>query len=171
MRTRKSLFTKELSYRFDQLERSIEVKTESGKQIYLDPKTVLYCKLYFEEHTVIFMPIILPKQKELTFVQVIYKTPTLQLYRDISKKVYRKIISYRNADYVDEVKNDYHYYLRKNDTDPLTEVDIDAKSFSKALPEKRNRIMSLFKGKKKQDLTVSKLVHIMGELDASNKNN
>ncbi len=154
LRTRKSLFTTELGYRFDQVEQTIEVKTESGKQIYLAAKDILYCKLFFEDHTVVFMPITLPKQKNLTLVQVIYKTPTLQLYRNIQKK----IVNY-------EPIKDYRYYLRKGNEDSLKEVEINEKSLINELPKKRSRITQFFKGKKKEDLTLSNLVQLMGELD------
>ena len=168
LRTHKGLFTTQLSYRFDQIERTIEVKLEDGKRMYLDAKDVVYCKLFFEDHTAVFMPIILPKDKELTLAQVVYRTPTLQLYRDIRKTVTRKV-QFRTTDFVDEVKNDYHYYFRKNSKASLVEVEINAKSFIKVLPDKQNRITYLFKGKKKESLTMSKLVYIMGELDKSNK--
>lgn len=161
LRTRKGLYTTQLGYRFDQVAKMLQVKMEDGKQIYLETKDILYCKLYFEDHTAVFMPVTLPKQKKLTLVQVVYKTPTLQLYRDIQKKAYQP--ECRNCPY--ETANDYHYYLRKSNNAPLTEVDIDEKSFIKVLPEKKNRITSLFKRKAKEDLTVSKVVHIMGELD------
>lgn len=161
LRTRKGLYTTQLGYRFDQVAKMLQVKMEDGKQIYLETKDILYCKLYFEDHTAVFMPVTLPKQKKLTLVQVVYKTPTLQLYRDIQKKAYQP--ECRNCPY--ETANDYHYYFRKSNNAPLTEVDIDEKSFIKVLPEKKNRITSLFKGKAKEDLTVSKVVHIMGELD------
>jgi hypothetical protein len=160
LRTRKGLFTTELVYRFDQVLQMVEVKMEDNKQMYLETKDVLYCKIHFEDHTAVFMPVILPKQKKLTLVQVVYKTPTLQLYRDIHKKVYAHCVGCAYT-----VDNDYQYYLRKNDKAPLKEVDIDEKSFIKVLPEKKNRITSVFKGKHKEDLTVSKVVHIMGELD------
>lgn len=154
LRTRKSLFTTELAYRFDQVEQTIEVKTESGKQVYLEAKDVVYCKLFFEDHTAVFMPITLPKQKDLTLVQVIYKTPTLQLYRNIQKK----IVNF-------EPIKDYRYYLRKDNKGLLKEIEINEKSLINELPTKRSRIAQFFKGKKKEDLTLSSLVHLMGQLD------
>lgn len=157
LRTRKSLFTTELGYRFDQVEQTIEVKTKSGKQIYLEAKDVVYCKLFFEDHTAVFMPVTLPKQKNLTLVQVIYKTATLQLYRNIQKK----IVNY-------EPIKDYRYYIRKDDKEPLKEIEINEKSLINELPTKRSRITQFFKGKKKADLTLSNIIHLMGELDKTN---
>ncbi len=158
LRTRKGLFTTDLGYRFDQVEQTIEVKTATGKQLYLEPKDVLYCKLLFEDYTVVFMPVTLPKKKNLTLVQVVYKTPTLQLYRDIHKKM----LHYG-------LEKDYRYYFQKDNKGHLKEVEINEKSLINALPEKRNRIAQFFKGKKKEDLTLSKVMHLMGELDDKNK--
>lgn len=158
LRTRKGLFTTELGYRFDQVEQTVEVKTATGKQLYLEPKDVLYCKLFFKEYTAIFMPVTLPKKKNLTLVQVVYKTPTLQMYRDIHKKM----LHYG-------LEKDYHYYIRKDNKGHLKEVEINEKSLIKVLPDKRSRITKFFKGKNKEDLTLSKVVHLMGELDDKHK--
>lgn len=158
LRTRKGLFTTELGYRFDQVEQTIEVKTATGKQIYLEPKDVLYCKLFFDDHTVVFMPVILPKQKNLTLVQVVYKTPTLQLYRDIHKKMLH---------YGPE--KDYRYYIRKDNTSSLKEVEINEKSLVNVLPHKQSRIAHFFKVNKKADVTLNQVVQLMGELDKTNK--
>jgi hypothetical protein len=158
LRTRKALFTTELGYRFDQVEQTIEVKTTTGKQLYLEPKDVLYCKLFFEDHTVVFMPVPLPKKKNLTLVQVVYKTPSLQLYRDIRKKIINS-----------EPEKDYRYYIRKDNKESLKEVEINEKSLVNILPHKRSRITKFFKGKKKEDMTLSQVVHLMGELDEANK--
>lgn len=158
LRTQKDLFTTQLGYRFDQVEQTIEVKTPTGKRIYLEPNDVVYCKLFFENQTVVFMPVTLPKKQSLTLVQVIYTTPTLQLYRDIRKE----LVNF-------EPKKDYRYYIRKGNKGHLKEVEINEKSLINALPEKRNRIAQFFKGKKKEDLTLSKVMHLMGELDDKNK--
>ncbi|MBL7817640.1 MAG: hypothetical protein JNL70_21720 [Saprospiraceae bacterium] len=167
LRTRKSLITTELVFRFDQVEGTIEAKMVDGSLMYLDEKEVLYCKINYEDHTIVFMPIQLPKRKEMILAQVIYKTNTLQLYRDIKKKITPKLDHTKDNStiLVGEVQNDYHYYLRKNNSDALTEVEIDEKSFIKVLPEKKHRIHQLFKGKDVEKLTLSKLVTMMGELD------
>ncbi len=157
LRTQKSLFTTELGYRYDQVEKTIEVKTESGKQIYLEAKDVVYCKLFFEDHTAVFMPVTLPKQKDLTLVQVLYKTSTLQLYRNIQKK----IVNF-------EPIKDYRYYIRKDNHSSLKEIEMNEKSLINVLPTKRSRITQFFKGKKREELTLSKVVSLMGELDKTN---
>ncbi len=158
LRTLKSLFTTELGYRFDQVEQTIEVKTSTGKQIYLEPKDVVYCILFFEDHTAVFMPVTFPNKKNMILVQVLYKTSTLQLYRNIQKK----IVNF-------EPIKDYRYYIRKDNKGPLKEIEINEKSLINELPTKRSRITQFFNGKKKEDLTLSKLIHLMGELDKTDK--
>ncbi len=162
LRTRKVLSTTELSYRFDQVEGTIEVKKRDGSTMYLNEKDILYCKLFFDDNIqVVFMPVALPNETKLTLLQVVYKTPTLQLYRNIRKKVVTK-----NGYATNDIENDYHYYVRKGDKNLLQEVDITAKSFTQALPEKEKTITRLFKeAKSKGDLTVSDICKMMGKLD------
>jgi hypothetical protein len=167
--TKKRHFTTELGYRFDQIERALEVKLEGGKQLYIDEKTIVLFKLYFENHIAVFLPLTLPKEKKKTLVQVIYRTATMQLYRDVHKRINRVIESRHSTsepDYRDDVMNDYHYFFRKSDKDDLVEIKIKAKSFINVLPEKRIQITKLFEeAEKKEALTVTKLCEILGKLD------
>jgi hypothetical protein len=164
LRTRKKLYTTELVYRFNQVERAIEVKMEGGKTMYLNTKDILYCKVFYEGDTAVFMPVVVPNIKKQMLVQVVYKTPTLQLYRDIHKTFTRRIISYTYKEVEDIIAHDYQYYIRKNNDDPLVKVKITPSSLSEIMPKKHNKIVSLFKGK--EDLTVSQLMQIMGKLDS-----
>jgi hypothetical protein len=172
LRTRKGLITTELSYRFDQLAGTVEVKKQDGTTLYLDEKEILYCKIYYGKDVHTFMPVALPNEKNLTLLHVIYKTPTLQLYRHIHKiaKFERASYSYSNPSANNELtvdlRNDYRYYIRKGDKALLQEVNITAKSFTKVLPDKEKLITRLFKeAKKRDDLTVSAICKMMGKLD------
>jgi hypothetical protein len=166
--TKKRHYTTELGYRFDQIERALEVQLENGKQLYIDEKEIVLFKLYIEENTVVFLPLTLPKEQKKTLLQVIYKTPTLQLYRDVHKKHHRIFQSSNgyDPDYQDELKNDYHYYFRKSDKEDLFEIEIKAKSFIKVLPNMQYKIEQLFQEEQeKGKLTVSKICKIMAALD------
>jgi hypothetical protein len=172
LRTRKGLITTELSYRFDQLAGTVEVKKQDGTTMHLNEKDILYCKIFYGKDVHTFMPVALPNEKQLTLLQVIYKTPTLQLYRHIRKivKFQRDSYSYSNPSGNNELtvdlKNDYSYYIRKGDKELLQEVSITTKSFIKALPEKEKTIIRLFNEAKKRDnLTVSTICKMMGKLD------
>lgn len=171
LRTRKGLFTTELVYRFDQFERAIEVKMENGKTMLLNTKDILYCKVFYERDTAVFMPVAVSDAKKLTLLHVVYKTPTLQLYRDLHKTTMRKVDVYtdpysdvRMTPQTAEVVHEYQYYIRKNNNSPLVKVKINPNSLSEVMPEKHNKIVSLFKGK--ENLTVSQVVHIMTKLDS-----
>jgi hypothetical protein len=172
LRTRKGLLTTELSYRFDQLAGTVEVKKQDGTTLLLDEKEILYCKIYYGKDVHTFMPVALPNEKNLTLLHVIYKTPTLQLYRHIRKivKPQRDTYQYANPGANTELtlglRNDYRYFIRKSDKTPLQEVSIAAKSFIKALPEKEKTITRLFKESKvRGNLTVSAICKMMGKLD------
>jgi hypothetical protein len=172
LRTREGLFTTVFGFRFDQLQGAIEVQKEDGTTMFLDETEIVYCKIFYEKATHVFVPLTLPKDDKLTLVQVIYKTPTLQLFRHIRKIYEHQTPSYQygnplgNSEMPLKVRNDYHYYIRKGDDQPLKEVFITTKSFIKALPEKEKTIVRLFKeANVRGPFTVSAICKMMGKLD------
>jgi hypothetical protein len=172
LRTRKGLFTNELGYRYDQIEGAIEIKLENGKRMYLYDKDILYCKLFFDKHTAVFMPVILPNDNQTTLVEVIYKTPTLQLYRNLHKINMAGASYIGQTDVVDKAKDDYQYYFRKGDKESAKEISITAKSFINMLPNKRHYIVELFKAEEgKGKLSLAKLSEMMKKLDEKEEDN
>jgi hypothetical protein len=172
LRTRKDLFTNELGYRYDQIEGAIEIKLENGKRMYLYDKDILYCKLFFYKHTAVFMPVILPNDNQMTLVEVIYKTPTLQLYRNLHKINTVGASYIGQTDVVDKTKDDYQYYFKKGDKEVLKEVSITAKSFINMLPNKKHYIVALFKAEEgKGKLSLAKLSEMMKKLDEIGEDN
>lgn len=170
LKTLNNLYTTELKYRFDQLERTIQVKMENGKMLYLFEKDIEYCKIFIDDKTLMFVPASVPNGRKLTLMQVIYKSPTIQLYRDVKKYVFRvksaNIDGYSSEEVYDDIRKDYRYFLRKGETNNFTEVKIDTKSFVNVLPDKRTQIAKAFKAAKANDgLSVSKLAQIMAEVD------
>ena len=116
------------------------------------------------------MPVKVPNGRKLTMVQVIYKSPTMELYRDPRKYIFRvkseNIDGYSSEKVYDEIRKDYRYYFRKNNTGAFKEVKLTAKAFAAVLPQKRAQIVQLFRaGQTKGGLTISKLAEIMVELD------
>lgn len=165
------IYTTEFKYRYDQVHDRMQARFPSGKAFYLSNLDIAYCKIFYRNDTILFIPLSVSQTQPLSLFQVIYKTATMQLYRDVHKKV-RFTRTHKNEynpsfsnDFSALVDHDYHYYIRKNENEPFKEVDITAKSFIKALPEKRNQITHFFKGKKKTDITMSKLMRFMAELD------
>ena len=170
LKTLTNLYTTELKYRFDQIERTIQVKMESGKMLYLFEKDIEYCKIFIDDKVLMFVPAAVPNGRKLTLMQVIYKSPTIQLYRDVKKYVFRvksaNIDGYSSEEIYDDIRKDYRYFLRKGETNNFTEVKIDVKSFVNVLPDKRVQITKSFKAAKANDgLSVSKLAQIMAEID------
>jgi hypothetical protein len=170
LKTTKRLYTTELQYRFNQVERTVQVRLDNGKEMYINEKDIVYCKIVIDGKTITLVPDKVPNGRKITVLQVIYKSPNMQLYRDARKFLFRvksdAIDGYSSEKVYDEVRKDYRYYLRVGDSGEFTEVKTTAKSFAQALPEKRTQIDVLFKiAKKKEGLTVTKLSDIMAQLD------
>jgi hypothetical protein len=170
LKTNKRLYTTELQYRFNQVERTVQVRLADGKEMYINEKDIVYCKIIIDGKTITLVPDKVPNGRKITVLQVIYKSPNLQLYRDARKFIFRvksnDVDGYSSEKVYDEVRKDYRYFLRVGDSGEFTEVKTTAKSFAQALPEKRSQIEVLFKiGKKKEGLTVTKLSDIMAQLD------
>jgi hypothetical protein len=170
LKTNKRLYTTEMQYRFDQVQRTVQVKLADGKEMYINEKDIVYCKIVIDGKTITLVPDKVPNGRKITVLQVIYKSPNMQLYRDARKFIFRvksnDVDGYSSEKVYDEVRKDYRYYLRIGDSGEFTEVKTTAKSFAQALPEKRSQIELLFKnGKKKDGLTVTKLSEIMAQLD------
>jgi hypothetical protein len=170
LKTSKRLYTNEMKYRFNQVERTVQVRLADGKEMYINEKDIVYCNIVIEGKTITLVPAKVPNGRKITIMQVIYKSPNMQLYRDARKFIFRvksnDIDGYSTEKVYDEVRKDYRYYLRIGDSGEFTEVKTTVKSFAQALPEKRSQIELLFKNAKKKDgLTVTKLSNIMAQLD------
>ena len=170
LQTAKALYTTELQYRFDQIERMVQVKLDNGKELFLNENDVIYFKMLIGDKEVYFIPAAVPNGRKSTLLQVIYKSPTLQLLRDCRKYIFRvksdNIDGYSSEEIYDEIRKDYRYFLNKGDNMVFTEVKINAKSFAKVMPDKKGQIAKLFKaGQAKDGLTITKLAAILKELD------
>jgi hypothetical protein len=170
LRTQKGLYTSELLYRFDQTERMVQVKTQSGKELYLNEYDVLDFKMFIGDRVVHFVPAAVPNGRKLTLLQVVYQSPTLQLLRDSRKYVLRvksdNLDGYSSDIVFDEARKDYRYFMNVGTGIAFQEVKISPKSFVKMMPQKKSLITRLFKaGQAKEGLTLTKVAGIMKELD------
>jgi hypothetical protein len=171
LQTTKTLYTTELQYRFDQIERTVQVKLENGKELWLNEKDVVYLKIFIDDKVVHFIPALVPNgRKSMTLLQVIYKSPTMQLLRDSRKYIFRvksdNIDGYSSQEVYDEVRKDYRYFFNTGESAVFTEVKTEAKSFIKLMPTKRSEIARLFKtAQTKGGLNITKLSDILKELD------
>ncbi|MBL7817925.1 MAG: hypothetical protein JNL70_23150 [Saprospiraceae bacterium] len=172
LKTKTNFFANELTYRFDQIERTVQVKLDNGKQMFLTESNIDYFKLFIDDKLVTFEPQSVPNGRKLTMLQIIYKSPTLQLYRDVRKYIFR-VKSDNNDGYgsnqvYDEIRKDYRYFFRKGDKGAFKELKIDAKSMIAAMPSKKAQINQFFRlNQSKGGMNVTKLAQLMAELDKS----
>ena len=166
--TQKREFGKDLLFRFDQLEGSVQIKYPDGRELLMDQKDILVFNLFVENKSIYFIRMKTPTNPNtFTLVQVIYYSPTLMVVRDPRKKLKRieNVGAYSSNEIYDTYVNDYHYFVKRGEEN-IQEVRPTAKSFAKAMPDKANKIESLFKSaKSKGELSVSKLAEIMKKLD------
>ena len=171
LQTTRKLYTTELLYRFDQTQRMVQIKTENGKELWLNELDVVYFKLFFGEKSVYFISAAVPNSRKKTLLQVIYKSPTMQLLRDSRKYIYRvkseNLDGYSSELVYDEARKDYRYFFNEGEGRIFKEVKINAKSFSNLMPKNRAQITKLFKKAEqtKEGLTITKLAEILKELD------
>lgn len=170
LQTTTALYTTELAYRYDQIERTAQVRMPEGQELWLLEKDIVYFKLFIDDKVLLFEPASVPNGQKITLLQVIYKSPTMQLLRDPRKYVFRvrpeAADGYSSDIVYDEVRKKYRYFVNKGGNTPFKEIKPTAKSLIKLMPEKKARITQLFKtAQKKGGLTVSKLEEILAQLD------
>jgi hypothetical protein len=166
LKTLKHTYTSELLYRFNQLEGTVQAKLEDGTEMLVDINTITYFKLYLKEKVVVFLPAKVPNGKEITLLESIYRSPTMQLLRDTRKVLKRKYDPIERIDF-DETANEYTYYFNKGGLkSPFKEVNLTAKSLVKAMPEKKRVIEQFFKSAKNEDaIKLSQIQRLMKKLD------
>ena len=170
LKTPDSLYQKDLLFRFDQIDRTLQIKLPNGKEGVLDPLNIVYFKLFIEDKTFLFERTQVAYKREQDILQVIYSSPTMRLLRDARKKK-RKVTdidlytSAPKAHYV-VYENDYRYYLVFGDMAKINAVNISKLSFANLIPSKATFINQLFSMKEfKTDLTVTKLKELIRLLD------
>jgi hypothetical protein len=166
--TKNREFGKDMMFRFDQAEGTVQMKYPDGKEILVNQNEILNFNLFVENKSVVFIRMKTPRNETgFTLVQVIYHSPTLKVVRDPRKKLKRveNTGAYSQNQIYDTYDNDYHYFMQRGEEN-VQEVKPTAKSFSKAMPDKAKKIETLFKAaKSKGELSVSRLAEIMKKLD------
>jgi hypothetical protein len=171
LKTTKNLYSSEMLYRFDQIERTVQVRiVENGKELFLSENDVVYVKINYGDHPVHFVNAAVPNGHASTLVQVIYQTPTLQLLRDSRKFIFKvksdNIDGYSSEEVYHDVRKDYRYFISKGEGKKFVEIKPDAKNLIKIFPEKKALIARLFKAaESKEGMTLTKLAGIMKEVD------
>jgi hypothetical protein len=170
LKTPDSLYEKDLLFRFDQIDRTLQIKLTNGKEILLDPRQIVYFKLFIEDKVLLFERSQVSYKREQDILQVIYSSPTMRLLRD-SRKKKRKVTEtdlYTSAPkaHYEVYENDYRYYLVFDNMSKTNPVSITKTAFSILIPYKASFINRLFDMKQfRTDLTVSRLKELIGLLD------
>jgi hypothetical protein len=170
LKTTNQLYTTELLYRFDQIERTVQVRLPDGKEMLLKEQDVVYLKINFGDRSVMFVSAAVPNGYARTLVQVIYQSPTMQLLRDSRKYIFKvksdNLDGYSSEIVYNDVRKDYRYFFNKGGSRPFKEIKPDAKNFIKVMPERKALITRLFKtAEQKEGVTLTKLSNILKELD------
>ncbi len=170
LKTPDTLYQNDLLFRYDQIDRALQIKLSNGKEFLLDPQHIVYFKLFIEDKTFLFERTQLSYKREHDILQVIYSSPTMRLLRDTRKKK-RKVTdtdlytSAPKAHYI-VYENDYRYFLLFGDMAKFTPLSISKTSFSLVIPSKAAFINRLFNMKEfRTDLTVTKLKELIRLLD------
>ncbi|NJN33313.1 MAG: hypothetical protein HC817_02715 [Saprospiraceae bacterium] len=90
----------------------------------------------------------------------------MRLVRDIKKKVVRveETGAYASGKVYDRIREDYQYYFI-GEKNQAVSIKPTKKGLIKAMPQKEKQIEQLFKQKKYNDLSITKLAEIMQKLD------
>ena len=170
LKTPDSLYQNDLLFRYDQIDKTLQIKLPNGKELLLDPRHIVYFKLFIEDKTFLFERTQISYKREQDILQVIYSSPTMRLLRDARKKK-KKVTdtdlytSAPKAHYV-VYENDYRYYLVFGDMAKFTPLSISKTSFTLLIPSKAAFINQLFNMKEfRTDLTVTKLKELIRLLD------
>jgi hypothetical protein len=170
LKTPDSLYSKDLLFRFDQIDRTLQMKLPDGKEMLLDPRHIIYFKLFIEDKVLLFERSQVSYKREQDILQVIYSSPTMRLLRD-SRKKKRKVTEtdlYTSAPkaHYEVYENDYRYYLVFNNMSKMNPVNITKTAFSILIPNKASFINRLFDMKQfRTDLSITKLKDLIGLLD------
>jgi hypothetical protein len=159
-------YTDQYKYKFDQLAGTVQVQQANGKEILLNIEEIITFQMFIDDKSVTFFKTKLPNADSSAIVQVIYWSPKMALLRDIKKKLVRQRESnaYSSGKVFDKIVSDYQYYFSKKDG-AIVQIKPTKKGLLKVLPEKEAEIEQLFKTKKYERLTMSKLAELMQKLD------
>ncbi len=162
----RNYFNDNYKYKFDQLAGTVQALRPDGKEILLDVNEVVMFEMFIEDKSVFFFKIRLPDNPQPILAQVIYAGEKMRLVRDIKKKLVRvqETGAYSTGKVYDQIKEDYQYYFI-GENNQAVNIKPTKKGLIKAMPQKEKQIEQLFKQKKYNDLTVTKLAEIMQKLD------
>ncbi len=165
--TKNGHYVSEMLFRIDQLDGSIQVKLQNGKEMLVDAQSIIMLHLFINGKKIVFVSHDIPDGRKNALLQVIYYSSNLQLLRDSKKALVDVTDPHKvNKEAADlAIKNDYRYYITENDNAPLKEICLTEKEFVNAFPEHRNKIVQFFKvNNTKEELTQTNLTKLLDRI-------
>ncbi len=157
----------ELLYKYDEYGNTVLIKFKNGKELYLPSNDIKKFKLFLEKDTLVFFRTEIPtdKSKERLFL-IMYSTPKYKLIKLPIKKL-RTVndkIPYGSGEIYDELKSDYHYYL-KIGNEEFSEVTISKKSLLKAFPKRKVQLKKIFDTPQYKKINEGNFTEILQQLE------
>jgi hypothetical protein len=158
--TKNGHYLSEMLYRVDQLDGTIQVKLQDGKQMMIDVQSIIMLHLFIKGKKIVFVTNDIPDGRKNALLQVIYYSSNFQLLRDSKKSLMNVTNPNKVGDL--EVKSSYQYYITENDSKPIKKIYLTEKELTKVFPEHRNKIVQFFKvNDTKEELTQTKLIKLL----------
>ena len=161
-------YTKELKYRFDEMENSIQIQLPEGKEILLFNNQVNKAQIRYKDSIFNYVKAKIPTEKEVhQLYQVLFEGKNYQLLKLPTRKLKR--IDEKSALTIgrlyDQITPYFHYFIKIGIND-FTEIKFKKKDIIKTIPLKRAQLEQLLETPQyKGDLDESKIISLIQTLD------
>lgn len=129
-------FKDELEYKFDEVENSVQIKTEDGKELVVDANLVDSFRLYLNDRTIYYYKAHVPdgKKDEEKIFQVVHVGKQVLLFKIASKTIkhYNYQGAFGDGRTVGEYVSHHHYYIKVGNK-PLTRIKLNKKDITKKI--------------------------------------
>ena len=142
----------DVSYKFDEIENSVQVKYRDGREILLFNNDIIACKMTYGNENVIYFKAHVPGESDVhKLFQLIYYGKKYQLIKLPIKSERKKSdntnssnsYSLKGNENTVEYVNENRYFLKIGDAE-FKEVKLKKSAFLKALSTEKNKLETLF---------------------------
>ena len=158
-------FKAEMTYKFDELEGSVNVKSAvSGKELLLSPDQITECHIVLKNKIVVFKKIEAGHLDNTPLYQVIYEDNDMSMLK-LPVKIVRRIDDkqpYGSGKVYEEYRSDYKYFLRSSKNTKYVEVKL--KKLASQMPKKATIINKFFEAHPMDKLTDDDLTELMKKI-------
>lgn len=157
---------KEYQYRFDEQQKTVQVKDKNGEETLVDPTKINGCRLKIDGKSVLYFRASLPvdiNKKHL--FQLLYNSDKYNVIKLPSKKLIPKTKMFHNDEQQYEYINEHRYFIKKGDGE-FQEFKLKKKEIIKVFPEKKRILEKLFETKPYDErLSESLLAQLLVQLE------